>query len=97
MKDHSECKRGFYRANRGVAERLMIGFYHPGGGTTGEFSIQWGELGGAYTPLIGAYRDAWSALHGFSDFLAKLAEHDGEDLAPEAVIALLRECGVEEN
>ena len=106
-RDHSECKREFYHVSKsiyadgktwknGEFDEITLGFYHPDGGTTGEFSIVWMMLGGEAVPQLRAFDDAWSALAEFGDVLDRLAEHDGENLSPEAVIALLKECGVED-
>lgn len=103
MTDHSECKRGFYHVSKsiyadgktwknGEFDEITMGFYHPDGGTTGEFCITWTQLG----PQLRVFDDAWSALSGFSDLLGVLATHDGESLTPEAVITLLKELGIED-
>jgi hypothetical protein len=107
MKNHDGCNRGFTHlseawygkaclANNDKVDELMIGFYHPDGGTTGEFAIRWTNLGGKITPRLEAFDDAWNALYEFRDVLAKLAEHDSEDMRPEAICALLVECGIED-
>lgn len=107
MKTHDGCKRGFTHlsaswygksclARADYVDHVMIGFYHPEGGTAGEFSIRWMILSGKVTPRLEAFDDAWHALYEFRDVLAKLAEHDGEDMSPEAICSLLIECGVED-
>ena len=107
MKKHDECKRGFTHlsaawygkaclADGEKVDEVMIGFYHPKGGTTGEFAIRWTHLGGKITPRLEAFDDAWHALYEFRDVLAKLAEHDSEDLPPADICALLVSCGVED-
>lgn len=106
-KDHSEYKRGFYHISKsiyaggktwknGEFDELIIGFYLPDGSTTGEFSITWRILGGEAVPQLRVFGSAWGALLGFQDMLEKLAEHSGEWLHTEAVIALLKECGIED-
>ena len=105
MKDHSECTRGFTHLSKAwygaanltssdVRDRITMGFYHPQGGTTGEFTISWVLLSGKYTPKLTAYDDSWSALHEFRDVIARLAEIDGEDASPDDVAALLEQCGI---
>ena len=107
MKTHEECKRGFTHLSASwygkaclghdeYVDQVMIGFYHHEGGTTGEFAIRWMSLSGNVTPRLEAFDDAWHALYEFRDVLARLAEHDGEDMPPEDVCALLVECGVED-
>ena len=105
MKDHRECVRGFTQLSKAwyadanlrgdeVKDELMIGFYHPQGGTTGEFGIRWEWLSGKYTPKLTSYDDSWSALFEFRDVLEKLAEIDGEDREPDEVVAILEACGI---
>lgn len=107
MKDHSECKRGFYHVSKSSYadgktwkneefDEITMGFYHPDGGTTGEFSIVWRMLGGEAVPQLRAFDDSWSALLGFEDLLEKLADQDGRAPSPEAVKAMLRGLGVED-
>lgn len=107
MKTHDGCKRGFTHlsaswygrsclADGEYLDQVMIGFYHPEGGSAGEFAIRWTHLRNESTPRLEAFDDAWSALYEFRDVLAKLAEHDGENMTSEAVCSLLVSCGVED-
>jgi len=108
MKHHIGLKRGFHHlsaawygpanlaCDRECVDNVMVGFYHPEGGTSGEFCVSWERLGGKVTPVLRAYDDSWSALHQFSDVLAKMAEHDSEDMTPQAFCELLNSCGVED-
>ncbi len=107
MKTHEGCKRGFNHLSAAwygkeclndneTVDKVIIGFYHPEGGTTGEFSIRWMSLSGKVTPLLEVFDDAWHALYEFRDVLAKLAEHDSEDMPPAVLCALLVECGIED-
>lgn len=107
MKNHDGCKRGFTHlaaswygkaclAHDQYVDQVTIGFYHPDGGTTGEFAIRWMNLSGKVTPYLKAFDDSWHALYEFHDVLAKLAEHDSENMPPEAICALLVQCGVED-
>ncbi len=77
---------GFYDHSRawyhqpGQAPTITVGFYTEGGGTEGEFSIFWDNLGLNLVPKLRAYPDSWQALYaidrqtGFLALLAKLAE-----------------------
>lgn len=105
MKDHTGCRRGFIwtsqayyaktaLATRDVLDNITIGMYHPEGGTTGEFTIEWTELGGRECAQLKAYDDSWSALQLFGDVLAKVAEHDDAGLTPAQLAELLLSCGV---
>ena len=73
---------------------VTMGFYHPDGGTTGEFSIHWEPLGDKVTPRLEVFDDAWDALHEFRDVISVLAKRDGEGIGPHALCDLLRECGI---
>lgn len=107
MKDHSECKRGFthlskawygpaYLSRSNYVDEVNIGFYHPEGGTTGEFVVTWKELAGKVTPRLKAYDDGWSALFHFGDMLESMASIDGEDVSPDEFCKLLVALGIED-
>jgi len=106
MKDHTGCKRGFTQLSKawyGPAnlerstnvDEMSIGFYHPEGGTTGEFQIVWEELAGKITPRLMAYDDGWNALFNFGDMLESMADIDGEDISPDEFCKLLESLGIE--
>lgn len=105
MKNHTGCFRGFSHAaetwyGQFVLSELdriddvTIGFYAPGGGTTGEFTVKWKKIGGVITPQLCAFNDSWSALHGFADVLAAMAEHDDKHITPMEFCDLLRRFGI---
>ena len=106
-KKHYGCKRMFTQLSRAwyaeanlrhdLLDEIMIGFYHPGGGTTGEFAIRWEELGGESTPRLEAFDDSWSALWEFRDLLEKLAEVDDQDITPVQLCDILISLGIEDN
>lgn len=107
MKDHTECKRQFTRLSRawyasanlpegGKVEIVTIGFYHPDGGTTGEFQVSWEHLGGKLTPRLCAFDDSWNALFNFGDMLESMADIDGEDISPDEFCQLLIALGIED-
>lgn len=107
MTDHTGCKRGFYHtgaawygktalASGPEQDVITMGLYHPEGGSTGEFGIEWLPLAGQVWPQLHAWDDAWSALHLFADVLAKLAEMNGKSPTPADVCAVLLACGVED-
>jgi hypothetical protein len=82
-------------ARRAAGEdEIMLGFYSPDGGTSGEFAIRWEQLSGKIVARLKAYEDSWSALAHFSDVLEKLAELDGTNPGIEAVAEVLKSCGV---
>ena len=107
MKDHSECKRQFIQLSRAwyasacqvnseKVDRVNIGFYHPEGGTTGEFEVSWEYLGNRLVPSITAFDDAWDALIHFSDLLSAMAELDNQNVPPDEFCQLLVQLGIED-
>jgi len=105
MEDHNECERRFVQLSKAwygdanlrrtdIIDEIMIGFYHPEGGTTGEFAIRWYTIGGESTPMLSAYEDSWSALWQFGDLLEKLSELNGLNPSPERIVNLLIELGI---
>ena len=103
MRDHDGCVRGFYRSSKAwyaMDERdidVMFGMYHPDGGTTGEMSMRWHDLGpGRLVPRLEVFCDAWDALQEFTDVLAVLAEHDSEDITEEEFVSILQAHDVQD-
>lgn len=108
MKNHEGCTRQFtilsqsHYAHASLTpeqirqgeDEIVLGFYHPEGGTTGEFQINWERLAGKLTPQLHAWNDSWSALVNFKDVLQKLAELDGTDPSVATVVEILKGCGV---
>ena len=108
MQDHSECKRQFIQLSRAwyaeanlrdvdYSDKITIGFYHPEGGTTGEFEISFSELGGRTVPKLIAFDDSWSALFNFGDLIEKMADIDDRCISPEKFCELLKSLGIEDN
>ena len=108
MKDHSECKRQFIQLSKAwyadanlrnseIIDEIMIGFYHPKGGTTREFAIRWSDIAGSPTPMLCSFEDSWSALWEFRDLLEKLSELDGLNPSPTEIIVLLEDLGIKNN
>jgi hypothetical protein len=108
MKNHDGCIRGFtvlsqswygpanLRGSDEIQDEIMIGMYHPDGGTTGEFGIRWIKLGGKYSPRLEVFDDSWHALWQFADLLERLPDFDGEDPEPSRIMALLLQLGVKD-
>ena len=107
MNDHENCKRQFIHlsrawyaksslANSRVDDEVMIGMYHPEGGTTGEFAIRWSDVGGKSVPMLCVFDDAWDAMMMFRDVLEVMASVDDQKVTPERFCELLIECGVED-
>jgi hypothetical protein len=77
-------------------DEVLLGFYCPDGGTSGEFSIKWRELGNRMVPYLKAFDDSWSALHNFSDVIAALAKLDATNPTVDQVASVLVKCGVKD-
>lgn len=100
---HEGCVRGFHSftrawyAQKDKLPRVSIGFYHPDGGTTGEFGISWVDLGsGKLAPRLEVFNDAWDALTHFKDLLDKLSEVDGMNLSEMQICNLMEDLGIED-
>lgn len=106
--DHKECVKSFswhsktwygksqppVSRNKTIDE-INIGFYHPEGGTTGEFTIQWEELSGDIVPRLKAFDDSWSALVSMPDLLSYMASIDGQNISIDKFVLKLKELGFE--
>lgn len=84
---HEGSIRGYYRcskawyADKNRDAEITIGMYDPEGGTSGEFSVEWKELGGKIVMQLKAFDDSWSALACFPDLLAGMANMDSEKIS----------------
>lgn len=67
--------------------------YYPDGGTSGEMSIEWFELGGKLVPQLKCFDDGWSSLSLFGDLVGRMAELDNKNIQEEGFCRLLDECG----
>jgi len=107
MSKHVDCIRGFTHLSRAwyadanlkdadYVDEIVVGFYHPEGGTTGEFAIKWAELGGKIVLKLSVYDDAWDALLNFKDLLELMAIADDQNITPDEFCILLRSLGIED-
>ncbi len=106
MSKHKGCKRQFTQMSRswyaeackreGVTDEIMIGHYHPDGGTTGEFTIKWVILGGKPEARLEVFSDAWDSFSRFQSFQGMLADMDGTNPTPQEICDALKKCGVED-
>ncbi len=98
MKDHKGCYRAFHWSNKAwYVDRkgnpsITFGMFHKDGGTSGEMTVEWINLGGKTTPQLLCFDDAWSALGLFTDLIMKMAEVDSEDISQECFVKILKEC-----
>jgi len=103
MKDHSGCKRGFHRFSKAwyrddiLDKSINIGMYHTDSSTSGEFSIQWIDLGLTNkSPRLQVFNDAWHVLSLFKDLLEALAEIDDQNTSEEEITKLLISLKIED-
>lgn len=107
MEKHTGCKRGFTQLSKAwygdanlknseMIDRFSIGFYHPEGGTTGEFLISYEELGGKIIPRLQAFDDGWDALFNFSDLIEAMSKIDDKNISPDDFNKLLVSLGIED-
>lgn len=105
MRNHTGCARDFIQHSRswyaeaaplesGIEEEVMFGLTDSDGGTSGEMAMRWHKGIG---PRLECWSDSWSALHTFSDVIARLAAFDTDlqrlELTPQLFCDLLLECG----
>ena len=106
MNKHRDCKRQFRQLSEcwyadaniygtSLVDQVNVGFYHPDGGTTGEFQITWEVLAGKLVPHLKAFDDAWDALIHFDDVLKSMADFDDKNISPKDFCALLSALGIE--
>lgn len=103
MKDHKGSKRAYVRSSKafyakvlGKKISIMIGMYHPDGGTSGEFEIEWVDLGESkgLCARLKCFDDAWDALAQFKDLLEKMAELDESAIQEPEFCKVLDELGI---
>jgi hypothetical protein len=108
MRDHEGDIKGFYHLSRawygkpsldamnkvGVVDEVMFGYFSLDGGTSGEMSMRWMEVGNEIVPRLEVFDDGWSALARLKDsVIDKLGEVDSERITPEEFCEMLEECG----
>lgn len=111
MNDYSDTERQFISLSRSWyaeanmrewkpgEDEIMVGLYDEegGGGTKGEFSIHWYNLGTYLAPQIEIFNDAWkSAFQYFQDVLTELSDLSGDRPSPEEVEKILIDRGVKD-
>ena len=108
MEEYSEYKRQFIQLSRAwyaeanlrdvdYLDKITVGFYHPDGGTSGEFEISFEKLGGKIVPKLIAFDDSWGALLGFADLVEEMAEIDNQNVSAEKFCEILEKLDIEDN
>lgn len=66
------------------------------GGVDGEFAIRWKQVGGAASPRLEMYDDAWAVLPHVSDLLQEMAKLNDQNVTPQAFCSLLKSLGMKD-
>jgi hypothetical protein len=76
-------------------DEIMVGVYHEGDGTTGEFGIRWYKIGSMeLCPQVQIFEDSFQvAFQECADLLAELVKLDGKNPQPEDIRDLLLKLG----
>jgi len=84
-------------------DEVMFGLYGEDsdkGGTTGEMSIRWYNLGSRYDskliPQLAVFDDAWANLATFKDVLDEMAKVNNQNITVRQFIDILVKCGFED-
>ena len=83
---------GYTRYN----DEINFGMYHKDGGTTGEMTIKWQELGGNLVPKLAVFDDAWKILSEFKDVIDELGKVNNLNVSPDEVVNILLKCGFQD-
>jgi hypothetical protein len=103
MKNHEGGKRAYIRSSKAhyasvLKEKIsvMIGIYYAEGGTSGEFEVEFIELGKGkqLAARLKAFEDSWNALWLFKDLLEKMAEVDEQEIQEPEFCKLLDSLGI---
>ncbi len=85
-----------------VVGEVYFGLSCGGGGTHGEMSMRWTNLGGKQCPYLHVFDDGWAVLASFSDVLSELAEVGAPNISypsitPKEFCEILLKCGFKDN
>lgn len=93
--------KGFYVMNRAwhaqtPQPEIMIGLYHPDGGTSGEFALRWHNLSPfEAAPCLEIFDDAWTVFFAMPE-LAELAKLRERRRTQDDIIAFLQHAGFQD-
>ena len=101
--DYTGTIRGYFRTSKawyaqsyaatGTPLRVSFGMYAPDGGTLGDMSMVWVQIGNELVPQLQCFDDAWEALSLFSDLLQKMAEVNDACITEAQFVEMLDSCG----
>lgn len=80
----------------GTVDEIYFGLSCGGGGTHGEMSMKFIELGGRTVPRLEVFDDGWETLNSFTDLLAEMAGVTDENITPKEFCTILVRCGFED-
>ncbi|MCK5602949.1 hypothetical protein KAR91_13790 [Candidatus Pacearchaeota archaeon] len=103
-KDHKGDVKGFTHLSKSwygeanlrnskYTDEIMIGFYSPEGGTSGEFGVRWQQLGGKSTPQLQVFNDGWHAFAEMPELISRLKELDDMHVTPDDLSKILIDIG----
>ncbi len=73
---------------------VIFGLYdEENGGTDGEMSVKWYDLGGRIVPKLECFDDAWATLVEFTDVITMLGNKDGQNITPDKFAEILLSRG----
>jgi hypothetical protein len=99
--NHGKLIRGFVwsnkawyaKANRIKNGLIHFGIYSTAGGTTGEMSMEWIELGGENIPRLNVFNDAWKTLAEFKDIIDALGRMNDKNITDADFVKMLLDYG----
>jgi len=107
MKDHEGDYKGFIHTGEAwyaktvlfgdILDSISIGWYCPGGGTSGEFNVVWSSVGGKPCPRLRLFSDAWDCFATMPELFSTLANYDDVDLTPQELRDLLLALGYKDD
>jgi hypothetical protein len=94
--------KGFYVLNRAWYAQpshqpeIMLGLYHPDGGTGGEFGIRWHDLSPYHNaPRLEIFDDAWEVFFAMPE-IAGLAKLRQKRITQDDIVAFLKDLGFQD-
>jgi hypothetical protein len=93
---------GSNRLPDGVTESMMVGFYSPDGGTSGEFEIRWEMVANHIAMRVHAFSDGMSALANMPELLQWFVDIDDDagsnrsDPSPKEFAEALKAMGFQD-
>jgi hypothetical protein len=99
--DHEKFIRGFVWANKAWYAKynniknglIHFGIYSSQGGTTGEMSVEWIEIGDENIPRLNVFNDAWKTLAEFKDIIDALGRMNGKKITDADFVKILLDYG----